>query len=162
MNEKFFYLVVAVLFMAFFTACEKKEKEVDIVGLWTFVSGVYDIENPQNPELAEELKRFAKEALESLSQGEYTIEFKSNKTFIIGGQGGTATGTYAQNGNSLSITLDEEPMDVGATIYVTQQNEILTWNTVINLDFAVEGQATLREMGFIKYESKMTFKKVSK
>ena len=163
MDKKKFYFVAMVLFMVFFAACEKREdKEVDVVGLWTFVSGIYDIENPQNPELAEELKRVGTEALESLSQGEYTIEFKSNKTFIIKGLGETTTGTYTQNGNSLSISVDEEPMEIGATIFAIQQNDILTWNVVINLDFAIEGQATWREMGFIKYESKMTFKKVNK
>jgi len=128
MNKKNFYSVAAVLLTVFFTACEGKEdKNADIVGLWTFVDGIYDIENPQNPALAEEMKQIGKEALDSLSQGEYSIEFMANKTCIIRTLSETTTSTYSQNGNSVSITaLDEKPIDIELTTYVTIQNGILT------------------------------------
>jgi len=161
--KKCFLFLTAAFFTAsmMLSGCSKDSDDTDIVGLWTYASFTLDCKNPSNPELEEQEKVMA--GLASIFLAGMTIEFKSNKTFVMTIFGETQTGSWEKSGNNFVIHMpDGEDVETegtfadGSSISVTKNVLTIVSN---NLDEEYDDGVTYRQAGFTKYEVTLVFKK---
>jgi hypothetical protein len=178
---KRYFIMFTVIVMALcvgFSSCSDDENGNDsivgddsIVNVWTFVNMTADIQNPTDPDAAEYEK--AKLGFAFVFWQGATLEFKSDRTFVFNIFGESYRGSYSINGDRLSVDLDDEwdfvdgetedvsLEDISNSGAITVKDGVLTITsfTEDNLDIEDEEGITRRELGFTKYEVKMTFRR---
>jgi hypothetical protein len=166
LKSSVFILLCAVL-LAGLSSCSKND-EGDIVGLWVFVNLTSDIRHSADPDAAQSEESMI--TLISLFLQGSTLEFKSDKTWVMTAVDEMISGTYTYDGDRFTMSANGQTADSALPIAngtsVSIKNDVLTIISD-NLDeinsYSISGHeertVTYREAGFTKYEVRMTFKK---